>query len=262
MELLASRENPTVKSLCKLIKSKRCRREQGLFVAEGIRLCEEAARSGVEIKALFFTREAAQRYSEEMKELLQKSARSVEISLPVAQKISDTPAPQGVFCLCGLLDNEKTLDKINSNGKYLALCSLQDPGNIGTILRTAEAFGIDGLILTSDCPDIYSPKVLRSTMGSVFRLPVTVTDSLPGIIERMRLSGVAVYGAALEKKSIPITGADFSRGAMAVIGNEGNGLPPDILSACDQSVIIPMKGRAESLNAAAAAAVVLWEMTR
>ncbi|MBC8569251.1 TrmH family RNA methyltransferase [Zongyangia hominis] len=262
MQVLESRDNPVIKRLCRLMQKKSARREQGLFVAEGVRLCREAALSGVVIEQAFFTREAAEKYPEDINFLISQSKGAAEISPAAARKISDTPSPQGVFCLCALLDNEKTLATINSDGKYLALCSLQDPGNIGTIVRTAEAFGVDGLILTGDCPDIYSPKVLRSTMGSAFRLPIAVTGDLFSVIARMREAGVAVYGAALTDRSVPITGLDFSRGAMTLIGNEGSGLPPDLLAACDQTVRIPMKGRAESLNAAVAAAVALWEMTR
>ena len=262
MDILTSRENPTVKNLCKLLASKKARREQGLFVTEGIKLCLEAFRSGVLVKQIFYTPESLEKYPEEMKYLLCQSPHATPISAGVAQKISTASTPQGVFCLCNLLDNQKTLAKINSNGKYLALCSLQDPGNMGTVIRSAEAFGIDGLIVTGDCPDIYSPKVLRSTMGSAFRLPIAVTDDLQNLTVRMRAAGVSVYGAALSEDSVPLTGLHFDGGVLVLIGNEGNGLSAKEQALCDQKVIIPMKGRAESLNAAVAAAVFLWEMTK
>ena len=144
----------------------------------------------------------------------------------------------------------------------MVLCSLQDPGNLGTIIRSCEAFGIDRLFLTSDCPDLYSPKVLRATMGGVFRLPITVADNLPDLFERFRREKVPVYAAALQEGAKDITRLPLNQGGAVVIGNEGKGLPPEVVALCDSAVIIPMAGRAESLNASVAASIVAWEMAR
>ncbi len=185
----------------------------------------------------------------------------MEISEDVSKKISDSKTPQGVYCLCAMLDKERRTVKIDTGGHYMVLYGLQDPGNVGTILRTCEAMGIDGVFLSSDCPDIYSPKVLRSTMGGVFRMSVEIVEDIAKTINTANEKGVAVYAAALDRTAVSLREADLKKGSMVLIGNEGNGLSENIISLCDKSLFIDMKGNAESLNAAVAASIIAWEMS-
>ena len=255
--IIASKVNKQVKHCAKLVSSRKYRREQGLFVAEGQRLCEDAVRSGLQPEQTLITEAAVEKCGP----ILDCSKQVFVITEELATKISDTQTPQGVFCVFRTLDNGVTVDTIKWQ-RVLMLSSLQDPGNIGTIIRTCEAFGIDGLILSADCPDLYAPKVLRSTMGGVFRLPIRIVESMEEEILRLRQEGFTVYATALSEKSVPITDLSFQGKVAAVIGNEGNGLDPKVIHACDGQTIIPMAGKAESLNAAVAASIVIWEMCR
>ncbi len=256
---LSSKDNPKLKSAAKLVRSKKERQQQAAFLAEGLRLCQDALQSGLAPKRVFVTQAMQQR--PECRELLERSPENYCITEEMAAKLSDTQTPQGIFCVFPILDNCAQLDTIKKN-RIVVLSSLQDPGNIGTIIRTAEAFGVDLILLSSDCPDLYAPKTLRATMGGVFRLPVQVTDHLCESIAALRQSGMQVYAAALHRDSIPITEVDFSRPSAVVIGNEGSGLREEVIAACTAPMVIPMAGRAESLNAAAAATVAIWEMCR
>ena len=144
--------------------------------------------------------------------------------------------------------------------RYLVLDGVQDPGNVGTIWRTADALGADGLLLVNGCADPYGPKAVRASMGACFRLPVyeTDVDRLCALLERSRLS---LSATALREDTVSLERAELSRGAV-VIGSEGRGVSPALLARCGQTIKIPMRERCESLNAAAAAAIVLWEMAR
>lgn len=259
MQPITSKDNSKLKNAAKLLQSKKIRREQGEFLAEGYRLCMDALRSGRKPLRTFVTEQMLER--ENCEELLEASEETYLIADSLAAKLSDTQAPQGVFCVFPILDNRRSLATIKKN-RVVVLSSMQDPGNIGTIIRTSEAFGVDCIVMSSDCPDLYSPKILRATMGGVFRLPVFVADDLCETIREMKQQGVSVYAAALKEESVPITEIAFDGPSAVVIGNEGNGLDEETIQACTAPVIIPMAGKAESLNAAAAATIAVWEMCR
>ena len=142
------------------------------------------------------------------------------------------------------------------------IVSLQDPGNVGTIIRTAEAMGLDGVIMTSDCPDIYSPKVLRSTMGSAFRLPIYVCTDPIETLDLLHNKGFSSYAAILDENSLTLGDFKFPDKSVALIGNEANGLKDVVVEMCQNSLMIPMRGNAESLNAASAANIIMWEMSK
>ena len=152
--------------------------------------------------------------------------------------------------------------RIRKSGAHiLVLDNLQDPGNLGTIFRTAEAAGVTGIILSRDCVDIYNPKVIRSTMGAVFRVPFLYAEDLQGTIGELKREGIKVYAAHLKGRKA-YDQEDYREGCAFLIGNEGNGLRDEIAECADHYVIIPMLGRAESLNAAVAAAVLMFEVSR
>ncbi|MBQ4039915.1 MAG: RNA methyltransferase [Oscillospiraceae bacterium] len=261
-ENITSRDNPLVRQLKQLCDSRADRYEQQAFVTEGIKLCSEAASAGL-VKVLLATDAAIKKYSEELAAIAANCGRNIVISESIAAKISDVKSPQGVFCLCDMLDNRNFADKIDymdHNGKYVLLCSLQDPGNIGTIIRCCDAFGVTAVVLTKDCPDIYSPKLLRSTMGSLFHLPVMIGGEGEEVVCGLRDAGIKLYAAALSDNSIPLGRVNFEKGSAVVIGNEGKGLPQKIIELCHETVKIEMRGRAESLNAAAAASILTYKL--
>lgn len=219
-----------------------------LFVVEGYRLCREAASSGLAVLRQFFVEVP----------LEELSCPSYCITPELAEYIADTRAPQGVFCVCAMPPPRPFSPR--PGGRYLLLDSLRDPGNMGTVIRTAEAMGVDAVAVSPDCADLWSPKVLRAAMGSAFRLPVCVCE-LPAAVAELRGAGVACYAAALSPTAADIRSLSFREGGALVIGNEGSGVSPQVIEACGGCAVIPMAGRTESLNAAAAAAVCLWELS-
>jgi TrmH family RNA methyltransferase len=258
--IITSRDNPNVKLLAGLLARKKDRDEAGLFVAEGLRLCLDALRSGVKIRVLYITERAYERYPECVR--LQETAEKMFwLSEDLADRISDATSSQGIFMVTEQLDNSQSAVTMKSGGHYLLLDGIRDPGNLGTILRSADALGVDGVLL-SDCCDLYAPKVIRGSMGGLFRLPVAVTPDLGPSVKSLRDLGVPVYAAALEDNALEAGKVDFSGGAAILIGNEANGLSPELIRLCTASLIIPMAEGANSLNAAMAAVILLWEMKR
>lgn len=261
-QIITSRDNKLVKLTARLLSSKSFREEQRLYVLEGARLCADAAHSGVRARLCFYTGQAKEKYPEQVEQAAACAKEIYEVTSAVAQKLCDTKTPQGVCLVCPMLDKQFFLDTIKSTGRYLLLEGLQDPGNIGTILRSADAFGADGVILTSDCPDLYSPKMIRSTMGAFLRQPVFITPDAAQCVRALKAAGHRVYASVLDEQAKGLSGVHFAPGSTVVIGNEGRGMSKTLIAECTDRVYIEMTGNAESLNAAVAASVFLWEMQR
>lgn len=262
MQRITSRENPMIKNVSALMLSSRERREQRLFVAEGERLCGDAAKSGTEIVRAFFTDSACKKYPQVCEQIRNKAQNSLLISEELAQKIADTKTPQGIFCICRMLDKTADLVHINKNNRFVVLENLQDPSNMGAVFRSAEAFGLDGVILAGACCDVYAPKAVRAGMGAVFRLPPVFVQSGAEAAKLLNQGGIRTAAAVVGRTALPPAHARLGAGCAVFIGNEGNGLSPECIHACQTLVTIPMEGRAESLNAAVAAGILIWEMVR
>lgn len=258
MEKITSRNNEKIKNAAKLSTSIKERSENSLFIAEGARLCFDALLSGEEILEFYFTENAQNKFNFQVSGLLEKAKESFLITEEISQKLSDTSTPQGIFCVISQRQNSL---EFNPKSCYIALDSVQDPANLGTVARTAEALGISGLILYNCC-DIYNPKALRASMGAFFRLPVLKTDELCELLSFCNEKGIVTIAAVPDESAENITSLSFENGCVAVIGNEGNGVSNNVISACQKTVTIEMKGRAESLNAAASAAIIMWEMMK
>lgn len=260
MEKITARTNEKIKYAARLAESASFRRENGEFLLEGARLCSDAAQSGVETVRAFFTAKALWKYEEYVKSVMSASEACFEISAEVSQKLSGTESSQGVFCICRMR-NTSEKEKIDRNGKYLALENIQDPSNLGAICRSVEAIGLDGLIVSGGC-DIYNPKALRSSMGSLLRMNVTETTELAQMLVKAGESGMLTLASVPDRNAADIRTISKNGGIICCVGNEGSGLAAETVSACTQSVTIPMSGRAESFNAAAAAAILAWELKR
>lgn len=261
MEKLTSRSNEHIRNAVRLLTNARARREANLFLIEGARLCGDAALTGVEIAEAFVTEKAMDKYPEETGRIINAADKSYCITQEISARLSETQTPQGVFCVCKMLDKPFADDTIDINGRYIALENIQDPANLGAISRTAEALGISGLIISGGC-DRYNPKAQRAAMGSLLRLPIYETENLGETIEMCISRGMRCFASTPDSNSVPVTKAKFSRGVICVIGNEGAGVSDEIIEKCSAKVTIPMLGRAESLNASMAAAVIMWEMLR
>jgi len=253
--MITSRDNEQIKQLVKLQSSAKRRKEAGLFVIEGLRLCRDAVDCGMVIQALYLSETAAATLSDDP---LCAAGRLEVLADHLFDKISDTVSPQGVLCVCEIPEFSV---EIKEKGKYLLLEDMSNPQNLGAIARTAEAFAFDGLFLSPGCCDRFSPKALRASMGAFFRLAVMETD-LSETARNLIEHHIPVYAAVPSQEAIPVTAADFSKGAALAIGNEGEGLTGQLIQNCSNPMTIPMPGRAESLNAAAAAAILIWEAHR
>lgn len=248
MLTITSRENPQIKQVCSLLSAGKKRREAGLFVCEGFTLLQEALRSGLSPRQVFCL-------EGELDRLPALSCPVFAVSRSVLEKISDVPAPQGVVFTLPLPRQNAEPE----GQRFLALDALRDPGNMGTILRTADAFGLDGVILLGECVDVFSPKVVRAAMGSLFRARIyqMTASELRFVMHRQ---GIPLYAATLSSDSQPVTQLKL-HSSCVVIGNEAHGVSPETVSQCDGSVIIPIQS-AESLNAGIAAGILMWEMRR
>ena len=252
MERITSRQNPLVAHVRKLNSSRSARRESREFVGEGPKLLAEAVKNGTELTAVIGT--GVEQFN------LPESVRQVEVPRDLLHSMCDTKTPQGVLFLCRMTDTAVPENGTLPGNRYLVLDGLQDPGNVGTIWRTADALGADGLILVHGCADPFSPKTVRATMGACFRLPVyeVEAEDLPGLLER---SGLPLNATALREDTVDVRDADLTKAAV-VIGSEGRGISDQLLDMSTKTLKIPLRERCESLNAAVAATVVLWEMAR
>lgn len=262
MTEITSRDNPSVRRAVKLMTSARERRKSGLIICEGARLCGDAAESGVRGEEFFCTAAARKKYPEQVEKLEKISKETYLITEELAAKIGDTDSPQGIFLTAKMPSVEIDMNKLKAVGQYVLLENLQDPSNVGAIFRTAEALGIDGIILTDNCASCFAPKALRAGMGAMFRIPIFQTSDAPAAMKGAAERNMRPMAAVPREDASDVTAIKFFRGAIMCIGNEGNGLTDELISACPERVTIPMNGRAESLNAATAAAILMWEMMR
>lgn len=263
--MITSISNPKMKELTQMQKRSRARNQAGFFIVEGLRMIREVPSE--RLVQLYVTEEFYNKYKKESF----FSAQKEFVSDQVFEYISDTKTPQGILAVVRQYtfteDDviEKSDDKGTSGRKrpahILVLDNLQDPGNLGTMFRTAEAAGATGVILSKDCVDIYNPKVIRSTMGAVFRMPFVYVENMPETIEKLKKHGIHVYAAHLEGQQA-YDEEDYQSATAFLIGNEGNGLRKEVARCADTWVRIPMEGQTESLNAATAATVLMFEVSR
>ena len=253
-ERITSKDNEIIRLAATLVSSAKKRREEGMFLLDGLRLCRDAEQNGFEAECFIVGDSAYEKFKNEAESLAKNAKRAVIVPDSLISKISDTVSPQGFLSICKFKANDF---KINSNGLYIALENVQDPSNLGAISRSAEAFAFDGIILSSNGCDPYSPKSLRASMGALLRIPVMVVSRFADFLKDTELDTYA----AVVKNGENVREQPFKKGSVMVVGNEANGLTEECVSACKKSVTIPMKGKAESLNVATASSILMWEMS-
>jgi TrmH family RNA methyltransferase len=261
MKFIKSRDNSSIKHIHKLVKQRKYRNKCGQFVAEGLRTCQDILISNIGVDIFLCSERFYTRNLDLCSRLEGVSEESIVVPDSIFSVLSDTKNPQGVMLVVNTLDKNNDIDKIDYNGKYILLENVQNPDNISTVLRSAEAFAIDGVILTEDCCDIYSPKIVRGSMGAIFRVPFYMVDSASGFIKDIYNNVGTSYAACLSDSSISVDDISFEENSLVVIGNEANGLTEATINACKHKVIIPMKGKIDSLNAGVAASIIMWEMS-
>lgn len=251
--MITSTSNGRIKNLIQLQKKSKLRREQDVFLAEGLKMYQEAPRDRV-----------LQTYVSETFYKRHRELRGEDVQVVadhVFEAVSDTKTPQGILCV--VRQHHYSLEQVlaGRNPLLLVLENLQDPGNLGTILRTGEGAGVTGVIMSQDTADLYNPKTIRSTMGSIYRMPFCYVPALEPVMSRLRQLGITSYAAHLRGKA-SYTAQDYRPGTAFLIGNEGKGLTEELAAQADALVRIPMCGQVESLNAAIASAVLMYEALR
>ena len=275
--MITSTSNAQIKELAKLQKKSRLRDERRIFLVEGPRMVEEIPKERIE--RLYISESFERKNPAYIREL---GMPAEVLSDPVFSYVSDTKNPQGILAVVKRLEytmedvlgksaskcEEKSGEKEKNPENHqirvphvIVLDNLQDPGNLGTIFRTAEAAGATGILLSSDSVDVYNPKLIRSTMGAVFRMPFFYVKDLPAAVKSLSSQGIRTYAAHLNGKNA-YDEEDYTKGCAFLIGNEGNGLRDEVSECADCLIRIPMCGKAESLNAAVAAAVLMFEAGR
>ena len=256
---ITSRKNEKIIWASKLSEKKH-RDKEGLFFTEGTKLLEEALLSGLRVKKLFFTAKALENFR-----VLIESAECTDcylVSDEVYEKLSTEEAPQGIFAVIEKPSSISFSDESLSNGGFIILEDIQNPLNLGAIFRCAYSLGGKKIILSDKCADVYSPKTLRSGMGSIFKSDFYVCNDIGEFIEKQMAVGNRVFCTHLHSESLTLGSFDFLPTDSIVIGNEGHGVSEKTVSACSGSVIIPMTEGAESLNAATASSILIWEMNK
>lgn len=254
--MINSTSNKQIKNLVQLLTKAKARREQGLFVAEGVRMYRETPKD-----RLVKTYVSESFYEKEENRALLEGAEPEIVTDRVFASTSDTKTPQGILCV--IRQREYTLSQMlrKENPMLMLLEDIQDPGNLGTIFRTGEAAGAAGIIMSSGTADIYNPKTIRSTMGSIYRMPFLYVKDFAPVLEQLGKRGIRTYAAHLQGSG-EYTAQDYRKGCAFLIGNEGKGLTKELAQSADARIKISMSGEVESLNAAVSAAVLMFEAKR
>lgn len=271
-QIITSRANPTVKWLASL-SEKKGREKAKCFIAEGEKLAIEAGETGLPVSHLVVAEGKMERLIPLLREAF--SAQQYEqlplivLSDEVFSKASTEMAPQGVICVIKYLDFFERMDIIykedfcfNTDERIMVLASVRDPSNIGAVIRSAVAFGVDRIVMSSDCADVYNPKVIRAAMGSIFKVKITIVLSLADFVRVFRECGRRIFAAELTDNALPLSAVSLSRSDAVIIGNEGHGIPTEVSALCNASVYIPISSKTESLNASVAASVFMWEQSK
>lgn len=252
--MITSTSNQQMKNLSLLMKKAKARNEQGIFVVEGRKMAEEIPANWLEKTYV------SESFLRENEGFLADWEYEV-VSDAVFKSVSDTQTPQGILCLVKKPEYELEQLLAEDETHLLILESIQDPGNLGTMLRTGEGAGISGVIMNQTTVDLFNPKTIRSTMGSIYRVPFYVAQDLKATIENLKKRGISVYAAHL-KGTLCYDESDYKKATAFMIGNEGNGLSDEIADCADTYIKIPMQGQVESLNAAISATILMYETNR
>lgn len=271
-EILTSRQNPKVRYAASLAE-KKGRAEARAFLAEGEKLTLDALAAGMPVTHIYAMASRKERLTEKIfpateKEIF-RDTRWIWLSDEAFSKISTEKAPQGVVSVIKYLDFFRETDIIYKEDFFLApkeraiaLAGVRDPSNLGAVIRSAAAFGIDTVVLSADCADVYSPKTVRAAMGSLFRVKVVTVGDFSSFVRAARAAGRRVLSAELSASALPLDTAGLTGEDIVVIGNEGHGVSEEISALCDAGLYIPITEKAESLNASVAASVILWEQRK
>ncbi len=255
---ITSKENANIKYAKKLLSSAKFRKEENAFLIEGVKLCGDAFQNRVSIQKVFYTKKCFEKFENVVSSIIKSSESSFMVSQSIIETISDTNTPQGIVCICKC--ESKKSDETECE-KIILLENIQNPSNLGSILRTCDALGISMVAVSQNSCDVYNPKTLRGSMGAVFRLNIILFEDSVKFIKNLQKNNFKIYATVLDD-NVSLTGNIKFVGKIGIVfGNEGSGLAEEIIEACDEKMTIPMSNSAESLNVSVAAGIVIWEIT-
>ncbi len=271
LQYISSKNNPLAVRLSKL-RDKKYRREEGLFRFDGMKLFSEAVKRELDLEYVIINEERQEEIFKHIRPMIEeKNINTLLVSESVFEKLTEEKSPEGIICVAKHLDKLHKTDTIENAVKFsediikeriLLLESVRDAGNLGTIIRCANAFGIDRLIISSDCADLYNPKTIRGAMGAIFAQRIDIVRSIPDAVKALRGAGCRVFATALNRDAKKLGTFEFQDGDCVLVGNEGHGLSHDACDACDECIFIPMNEDTESLNASVAASICMWELRK
>jgi TrmH family RNA methyltransferase len=255
---ITSKENKLIKSVKKLTTDKKYRDLINLFVAESYRVINTLTQNNIKIRNLIVSQES--KYFHMAKNYEKNGVEVVILSNNIFNTLTSLATSDG---LIGIFNKPKNNFNFDKKGKYLVLDRIQNPGNLGSIIRTAVGFSIDGLIISNDSVDLYNPNIIRATMGSCFSIPIKFVTSLADVIAQLHQQGFRVYGTAISSTAKNLKDVHFNNDSTAIIfGNEGNGLKDNILKLCDETIYIPINSKIDSLNVSVAVGIVLYQLCK
>ena len=262
MNNITSTSNPIIKEI-KSLHKKKYRNEYKKYFVEGIRSVEEAIRYNSKVEYIVYSESLLNLNggSKLYEDILKLDINIIKTTDQVLKTISDTDNPQGIIAVVNMQDSSLE-DLVDDNKRFfIVLDRIQDPGNMGTIIRTCDAFNVDGVIISEGSVDLYNPKTIRSTMGSIFHIPIILSENILETIDYLRTNNIIIMSTALEN-SKDVYSVDLNKDIAIIIGNEANGVREELLNVSDANIKIPMGGKAESLNAAIASSIVIYEANR
>ncbi|GHU50676.1 RNA methyltransferase [Bacilli bacterium] len=257
MEKISSFDNKLIKSIKKLCSDKKYRDTTNLFVAESYRVVKSLIDNNIQCRNLLFAKDT--KYYQNIDSYDKKGISTVEINSKIYESISTLSNSDGVIGIFVKPNNEF---KLQPNKKYIVLDKIQNPGNLGTIIRTAVAFNIDGIVITNDSVDLYQPTIVRATMGSLVEIPVKFSTSLEDIIKECKNKKITTYATCLNKNSKVLNEINFDDSSAIIFGNEGQGLNTKDIDLCDESIYIPISNKVDSINISIAAGIIMHKISK
>ncbi len=260
--LISSMQNEKIKHVNKILKQSKYRQHHNQFVVEGIKLIKEILKSEIKIHSIFVTAQAYKKYLDDLTQIINNASITIyKVTEKIMNNISTLTSPPGIICLCEMVDKIQMLDKIAKNDKLVILENIQDPHNLGTLFRICDAMKIKAVAITENSCDIYNPKVLRGSMGSIFRLDIFWVNDIITFISDLKKYDFEICASTVDKNDSPISKIKYNKKTAVIIGNEGNGINPETIKLCDKKITIPTNQEIDSLNAAVAAGIIIWEIT-
>ncbi len=256
---IRSKNNERLKALLELARSRKERERRGCVLVDGGKLCIDAVETGHELLELWITDTASSRDPALFKRLFAVADETFLLQDFAAEKISDLKAPQGIWGVFQLPDHA-VLENLGKGRRILGICEVQNPENVGAMIRTASALGYDGILVSADSADLWSPRVIRAGALAQFNIPVCITDDFVSAVKQMNAAGFVSCASALDKTACSVSEVRKDGKILLLVGNEGHGIQKELLDVCTERVYLPMSHGVDSLNANAAAAILMWEL--